>query len=83
MKMSSGSIDGFEKTETGYKISLEGLPKDEEGYKDLKFTLLNDGNTPLEQPRRGVFKVIGDFFANIFRSIADFVIRLLYKIPKK
>ena len=83
MKMSSGSIDGFEKTETGYKISLEGLPKDEKGYKDLKFTLLNDGNTPLEQPRRGVLKVIGDFFANIFRSIANFVIRLLYKIPKK
>lgn len=82
-EMSECSIEGFEKTETGYKLSMEGLPKDEDGYMDLHFTLLNDGNTPKEQPRAGIFKVIGNFFANIFRSVVDFVIRLVNRIPKK
>jgi hypothetical protein len=80
-KMSEVNIQGFEKTETGYKLSRVGLPQSEQEYEDLYFTLLNDGNTPLNEPgsstkstsKKGFFATIGAFFKNIFRSIAQFV----------
>ena len=80
-EMSEVNIQGFEKTETGYKLSRVGLPQSEQEYEDLYFTLLNDGNTPLNEPgssikstsKKGFFATIGAFFKNIFRSIAQFV----------
>ena len=79
-KMSEVSIEGFEKTETGYKLSREGLPREGDMYEDLRFTLLNDGNTPLHQPgasientSKGIFDVIVSFFKNIFQSIVQFI----------
>lgn len=75
-EMSQCTLDGFEKTESGYKLSREGLPKDGNDYIDLHFTLLNDGNTPKYQPRfssvRNFFKSIGSFFVRIFEAIAQF-----------
>lgn len=79
-EMSMSNLEGFEKTETGYKLSSEGLPKDGEKYEDLHFTLLNDGNTPKYQPGSSNFsgngaikKSIGSFFTNIFQSIGRFI----------
>jgi hypothetical protein len=54
-EMSNANIQGFEKTDSGYKLSREGLPKEAEEYVDLHFTLLNDGNTLLKQPHPNAF----------------------------
>ena len=49
-EMIESNIDGFEKTDSGYRLVRDGLPENEEGFMDLFFTLENDGNTPLKQP---------------------------------
>lgn len=76
-EMSKCSIEGFEKTENGYRFTSDGLPKDEDGYADLYFTLLNDGNTPLKQPgidsEGGFFKSAISFFKNILHYITESV----------
>jgi hypothetical protein len=72
-EMSESSIEGFEKTENGYKLSRDGLPKDGDKYLDLSFTLLNDGNTPLYQPAPGFFERIASFFSDIFQKVVQFV----------
>ena len=80
-EMSTSNLEGFEKTEGGYRLSRQGLPTNEEGFMDLSFTLLNDGNTPKEQPGpnafidfwENVFGAIGLFFTFIFMAIASFI----------
>ena len=78
-EMSAVSLQGFEKTENGYKLSRQGLPQSEEGYEDLYFTLLNDGNTPIKEPvssennTKNLFNAIGTFFKNVFKSIAQLI----------
>ena len=82
-EMSKVNIQGFEKTETGYKLNRQGLPQGENGYEDLRFTLLNDGNTPLKEPGpnsentpKSFFDAINTFFNNIlkvFKSIVNFI----------
>lgn len=72
-EMSKVSIEGFENAENGYKLSRDGIPQNEEGYTLLYFSLLNDGNTPLEQPTRGLFELIATFFSGIFQKVIQFV----------
>lgn len=53
-EMSETNLEGFEAFDGGYRLVREGLPTDSEGKaKDLTFTLLNDGNTPLHQQSAG------------------------------
>ena len=63
--MTDCSIDGFEKTENGYKATLNGLPRDEEGkYIDLDFTLSTDENPIREsQTPSGIMRNIVYFIA--------------------
>ena len=78
-EMSETNLEGFEKTENGYRLTRDGLPTDENGYIDLHFTLLNDGNTPKEQPNpnkvKGFFErageVIASFFIIVFMAIVS------------
>lgn len=85
-EMSESSVAGFEKTEDGYKLSREGLPMDEEGCIDLVFTLLNDGNTPKNQPNpnkamgviENVFNFIGSLFVLAFVAITQIIGSIFY-----
>ena len=49
-EMDECNLGSFEKTDTGYRLTREGLPKEGDKYLDLTFTLLNDGNTPKTEP---------------------------------
>lgn len=76
-EMINCNIEGFEKTESGYRLTREGLPTNEDGVTDLYFTLENDGNTPLNQPKvsnksSGFFAKISNFFSRIFNQLVDF-----------
>ena len=73
--LSKSSLGDFEKTENGYELHLDGLPKDESGeYKELTFMLKTEP-TRMEKSADGVksiFNAIGAFFKRIiefFRNI--------------
>ena len=71
-EMNDSNLEGFEKTENGYKLTRDGLPKDAEGnYIDLRFSLLNDGNTPLEQPNPNLF-------FRFLEGVGDVILFLLF-----
>lgn len=86
-EMSESSLQGFEKTERGYRLVRDGLPTNTKGYSDLYFTLLNDGNTPKYEPGsnadirnnyktsvlKAIMQSIGSFLARIFRPIFQFI----------
>ena len=57
------NIDGFKKSEDGYKIVLNNLPKDEKGkYKELTFSLSTEENpTPKSKTPEGILKNITYF----------------------
>ncbi len=61
--LTESNVQGFEKTEGGYEIVLDGLPKDGEGkYIDLKFTLSTEENpVPRSQTPGGIVKNITYF----------------------
>lgn len=82
-EMSNANIQGFEKTDSGYKLSREGLPKEAEEYVDLHFTLLNDGNTPLKQPHTNAFV---RFLQNAVKTVVSaflYVLLLIASIVDK
>ena len=60
------NLGDFEKTEGGYKMSLDGLPKEGEDYLDLMFTM--EGDVPDKQPNPnatlGFFERVGSAIAN-------------------
>ena len=66
------NIEGFEKTDTGYKLVREGVPENEDGYTLFKFLLLNDGNTPLKESNPGLFARISAFFKSIYQKVINF-----------
>ena len=66
------NIEGFEKTDTGYKLVREGVPENEDGYTLFKFLLLNDGNTPLKESNPGLFARISSFFKSIYQKVINF-----------
>lgn len=81
------NIEGFEKTDSGYRLTRVGLPTNEEGAVDLLFTLENDGNTPLHQPARSIWERIAETVVNFFRAIIiviavifDYILYLVEKI---
>lgn len=76
------NLSGFEKTENGYRLVREGLPSDQNEVTDLLFILENDGNTPLNEPKKQaeskkLFNRIADFFSNIFKAITRFFERII------
>lgn len=79
--ISNSSLGDFEVTDNGYKLSLDGLPKDkDESYKELKFTLTSEP-IPLQQTTtkfKAFLGSIGSFFKNIFNAIAD-LFELIFK----
>ena len=83
--MVKNNIDGFEKTENGYSLTLNGLPKDESGeYIDLNFILSESENPEWiygsflsnNKSKPGFFKAIGNFFVSIFNAIVNFFKRI-------
>ena len=60
------NLGDFEKTEGGYKMSLDGLPKEGEDYLDLMFTM--EGDVPDKQPNPnatlGFFERVGSAIVN-------------------
>lgn len=64
-EMTECNVDGFEKTESGYRLVREGLPTNEGKAVDLFFTLENDGNTNLHQPARNFFEGASEFLHEI------------------
>lgn len=83
-EMSFSNVEGFEKTESGYRLSREGLPQNEGGFMDLTFTLLNDGNTPKEQPNpnavMGFWESVLSFFGSFFSFIFVLIMYLIHGI---
>lgn len=80
------NVQGFEKTDSGYRLVRSGLPTDEEGAIDLFFTLENDGKTPLNQPARNIGesileRVLG-FFKLIFMGIVLIIEYIVYSIER-
>ena len=73
------NVEGFEKTDSGYRLVREGLPTNEEGVMDLYFTLENDGNTPLSQPNPD--KVEG-FFQRLLISIRNGILFIVIVITE-
>jgi hypothetical protein len=80
-EMSFSNLEGFEKTETGYKLSRDGLPTNEGTYLDLHFTLLGDGTTPKEQPNPNLFlrilEGIGSFIGALLTTILMGILLLI------
>lgn len=66
-KMLETNLDGFEKTENGYRLVRQGLPTDENGAVDLTFTLEGD-DTPLHQPTNDSATTFGDGFMQFFQT---------------
>ena len=62
--LTESSYEGFEKTEVGYELTLEGLPRDDEGVIDLSFSLSTEENpVPRSKTPSGIIKNITYFFA--------------------
>ena len=86
-EMITSNVEGFEKTESGYRLSRQGLPMNDEGYIDLHFTLESDGSVPKNQPNPNKFmsaleKVL-NFIASIFVIIFVFIVELISSIFHK
>ena len=62
--MEQSNLEGFEKTDSGYRMNLDGLPKEGDDYLDLNFTL--SGNVPDKQPNPNP---VLRFFENLGSSI--------------
>ena len=68
-EMTECNVNGFEKTESGYRLVREGLPTNEGKAVDLFFTLENDGSTNLHQPPRSFFEGVSEFFTDLFKIV--------------
>ena len=76
-EMVESNLEGFEKTDDGYRLVREGLPKEGEDFLDLNFTL--KGNVPSTEPHpniiiRGlnfILNALGTLLLMIFVLISD------------
>ena len=71
------NIEGFEKTENGYKLVRQGLPTDENCAIDLTFTLEGD-DTPLHQPAGDAFTAFTEELWNVVQFVIVIVVILVY-----
>ena len=70
------NLGEFEKTKDGYKMTLDGLPRNDEDYLDLYFTI--EGNVPSKQPNPNpvleFFENVGSFILSIMFVIVVYII---------
>ena len=78
-EMLDSNLQGFEKTESGYRLVREGLPTDENGTIDLTFTLEGD-DTPLHQPAGDAFTAFSEEMWELGQFIMIIVLELLYAL---
>ena len=64
-RLAAAGIEGFEKTESGYRYVGQGLPTENDEAIDLTFTLEGD-DTPLHQPA-------GDFATAFWEGFVQFL----------
>lgn len=53
------NLEGFEKTENGYSLSLDGLPKEDGEHTDLSFSLCQEGEPTRSSSGTGLWVLMG------------------------
>ena len=53
------NLEGFEKTENGYSLSLDGLPKEDGEHTDLSFSLCQEGEPTRSSNGTGLWVLMG------------------------